>query len=163
MEIHRDLFVQEFFDIFEETFSTHHGVYLDEGTSLTETLEQITAAEASVSVGGRCATLAAQLAHVIFYLEVLEGDITGQPVSTADWDEIWKRVSGVTPAEWKSLKTKLAVTYQRISGVLRGVEDWTQNEAIGGSLAMLVHTAYHLGEIRQAMCMIRGSAMSDPG
>ncbi len=33
-------------------------------------------------------------------------------------------------------------------------------DAIGGVLAILVHTAYHLGEIRQALCTIKGSRRS---
>jgi hypothetical protein len=42
---------------------------LDDGTSLFETLETVSAQEASIPVGGKCASLAAQVAHVIFYIE----------------------------------------------------------------------------------------------
>ena len=53
--ISQKLFTDELFAVLEETFETHHGIYLDKGTSLFETLETITAAEASRPVGGKCA------------------------------------------------------------------------------------------------------------
>ncbi|MFZ5879496.1 MAG: hypothetical protein ACOY0R_09005, partial [Chloroflexota bacterium] len=59
-------------DLLDETFENHHGIYLDRDTGLFRTLETVSAQEASIPVGGKCATLAAQVAHVIFYLEVLE-------------------------------------------------------------------------------------------
>lgn len=32
--------------------------------------------------------------------------------------------------------------------------DWTNEDHVYGAMAILVHTAYHLGEIRQALCTI---------
>lgn len=147
-------FYQELLDILEETFETHHGVYLDKGTSLFATLHQISANEASIPIGNRCATIAAQVEHVIYYLEVLERHIAGQEIDEVDWGEIWSRVSGVTSAEWDDLKGRLKETYARLKAMLRGIDNWEQNDAIGGSMAILVHTAYHLGEIRQALCTV---------
>ena len=60
----QESFSKELLIIWEETFETHHGVYLDKGTSLFETLDQISAREASIPVGNRCATIAAQEEHV---------------------------------------------------------------------------------------------------
>ena len=71
-QIDQTRFTTELFDILDETFETHHGIFLDKGTSLFQTLATINADEASRPVGGKCASLAAQVAHVNFYLEVLE-------------------------------------------------------------------------------------------
>ena len=147
-------FYQELFDMLEETFETHHGVYLDKGTSLFVTLDQISANEASIPIGNRCATIAAQVEHVIYYLEVLERHIAGREVGDVDWGEIWSRVSGVTTAEWDDLKGRLYEAYARLNLMLRGNDNWEQTDAIGGSRAIVVHTAYHLGEIRQALCTV---------
>jgi hypothetical protein len=147
-------FSRELFSIFEETFETHHGIFLDRGTSLIATLNQISASEASIPVGNRCPTIAAQVEHVIFYLEVLERYITGQEVGKTDWGEIWGRVSDVKSSEWDELRARLKATYDRLSDMLRGIENWEKNDALGGSLAIVVHTAYHLGEIRQALCTV---------
>ncbi len=148
-------FTQELFDILDETFETHHGIYLDRGTSLFETLDTINAAEASCPVGGKCASLAAQVAHVTFYLEVLERYMLTKDAGDVDWGEIWRTIREVTPVEWAELKSKLRQTYQRVFAMMRGFETWDDNIPIGGALAIVVHTAYHLGEIRQALCTLK--------
>ena len=154
-QIDQEHIVPDLFDILDEAFVTHHGIFLDEGTSLFETLETITAAEASVPVGGKCATLAAQVAHVNFYLEVMEAYILKQDRGKADWGDIWRRVNKVSPEEWQAHKDQLKETYQRIVSILQNLKDWNEERPIGGTMAIAVHTAYHLGEIRQAMCTVK--------
>jgi hypothetical protein len=58
--------------VLTEAFESVQGHFLDPNTSLFETLSQISACEASIPVGNKCATIAAQVAHVNFYMEVLE-------------------------------------------------------------------------------------------
>lgn len=147
-------FTVNLYDLFEETFETHHGIYLDKGTSLLDTLKAVSAQEASIPVGGKCATLAAQVTHVIFYLDVLERYIVHHDTSPADWGEVWRTVSAVTDEEWDALKVKLEAAYRRVDAMLRGIETWTE-DSIGGAMAIVVHTAYHLGEIRQALCTLK--------
>jgi hypothetical protein len=154
-KIDQEHIVQDLFDILDEAFVTHHGIFLDEGTSLFETLDTITAAEASIPVGGKCAALAAQVAHVNFYLEVIEAYILKQDRGKVDWGEIWRRVNTVSPEEWNAYKDQLKETYQRIVSMLQNLQDWNEERPIGGALAIAVHTAYHLGEIRQALCMVK--------
>jgi hypothetical protein len=96
--ISQESFSKELFSVLEETFETHHGIYLDKGTSLFETLSQIGADEASIPVG------------------------------------------------------------DRLSEMMRSIENWEHNDAIGDSMAIVVHTAYHLGEIRQALCTVGRTA-----
>jgi hypothetical protein len=38
---------------------------------------------------------------------------------------------------------------------MRGFESWEGENDVAGALAVVVHTAYHLGEIRQALCTVR--------
>lgn len=154
-QIDQKLFLQEFLGILDEAFVTHHGIFLDRNTSLFETLGTITAAQASIPVGGSCATLAAQVAHVNFYLEVIEAYILDKQQGKVDWGDIWRRVKGVTPEEWTAYQDQLKATYHRVLAMLEGMEDWNRERPIGGALALLVHTAYHLGEIRQAMCTLK--------
>lgn len=154
-KIESELVVQNLFDVLDETFVQHHGIFLDNGTSLFETLETITAAEASIPVGGKCATLAAQVAHVNFYLEVLEAYILNKDIGKVDWGDIWRRVSKVSAEEWQEYQDQLKGTYQRVFSLLQNVKDWNDERPIGGALAIAVHTAYHLGEIRQAMCTLK--------
>lgn len=154
-KINQEIITQNLFDVLDEAFVKHHGIFLDENTSLFETLETITAAEASIAVGGKCATLAAQVAHVNFYLEVLEAYILNKDIGKVDWADIWQRVEQVSPEEWQTYKDQLNETYQRVLSVLQNPADWNDERLFGGALAIAVHTAYHLGEIRQAMCMVK--------
>ena len=90
----------------------------------------ISADVASIPVGNRCATIAAQVEHVFFYLDVLESSIAGREVGKVDWGEIWDRVSGVTPEEWDEMRVRLKATYDRISELLHASRT--------GSLTMLL-------------------------
>jgi len=70
--IQSEHFKQALYAILDETFDDVKGIYLDKGTSMFETLATVSAEEASIPVGGKCATLAAQVKHTAFYLDVLE-------------------------------------------------------------------------------------------
>ena len=146
-------FLNSLFAILDETFENHHGIYLDKNTSLFQTLETVSAEEASIPVGGKCASLAAQVEHVNFYLEVLERYIFQNDTGRVDWGEIWQRVEKVTSGEWEASKAKLENTYRRIDKALHENKTWNE-DSIGGAMAIVVHTAYHLGEIRQALCTL---------
>lgn len=154
MSITQDQLAHEIFMLLEETFEQHHGIYLDKNTSLFQTLEQIDYRQASLPVGGKCASIAAQVAHVTFYLEVLERYFVANDTTRADWGEIWRTVEAVTPEQWDAIKAQLHTTYQRVCSELRAVATWEQEPHLGSALAITVHTAYHLGEIRQALCTI---------
>src|SRR5512133_3448231 len=109
--IKQEDFLNNLFSLLEETFEPkHHGIFLDRGTSLFETIETVSSQEASIPVGGKCASLAAQVAHVTFYLEVLERYVVYNDSTPADWGEVWRTVEKVTPIEWEDLKSKLKDT-----------------------------------------------------
>jgi hypothetical protein len=153
--IRQEDFLNALFGLLNETFDNTQGIYLDKDTSLLCTLETITAEEASIPVGGRCASLGAQVTHVIFYLEVLERYIVQHDTGSVDWGEIWRTVEKVTAEEWEDLQSKLRQTYQRIDQMIRDQDVWNE-DCIGGAMAIIVHSAYHLGEIRQALCTLKG-------
>ena len=141
--------------LLDETFDDVKGYYLDRGTSLFETLADISAAEASIPVGGKCATLAAQVKHVAFYLDVMDKSVRDPNYPRVDWGEIWRTVSSVTPNEWEVIQRELRTNYNRILKLIDDMTDWPSEAEIGGAIAVVAHTAYHLGEIRQALCMLK--------
>jgi hypothetical protein len=154
MSIDQD-FASTLFQYMEETFEPkHHGIFLDRGTSLFETLETVSAEEASIPVGGKCASLAAQVAHVTFYIESFERYALYNDNSPRDWGLIWRTVEKVTPEEWEELKRNLRAAYQRMDKLFRENKIWNE-DTMAGSLSIVVHTAYHLGEIRQALCTLK--------
>lgn len=141
--------------VLDETFDNVRGIYLDQGTSLFETLAGVTAEEASIPVGGRCATLAAQVKHVAFYLDVVDKSVRAPNFPEVDWSEIWRTTSSVTPDEWATIQAELRASYERIIALVHDTPDWDNMRTIGGAIGVIAHTAYHLGEIRQALCTIR--------
>ena len=153
--IQTDHFTKALYALLDETFDNVQGYYLDQGTSMFETLATISAEEASVPVGGRCATLGTQVKHVAFYLDVLEKSVRTGQFEQADWDKIWQETSRVTLEEWEALKSSLRSSYDRIKALINDTTVWPSDRHIGGAIATIVHTAYHLGEIRQALCSLK--------
>ncbi|HKJ26987.1 MAG TPA: hypothetical protein VJ965_05090 [Anaerolineales bacterium] len=141
--------------LLEETFNSVYGIYLDKGTSLFETLAGITAEEASIPVGGQCATLAAQVKHIAFYLDVIVDAFHNPNSPPADWEAIWRNTGAVSPDEWEAIKAALRESLNQVKTLLKNKNDWTNDREIGRAMGVVVHTAYHLGEIRQALCILK--------
>ena len=137
-----------------ETFESVQGAYLDKGTSLFETLAEISAEGASQPMGN-CATIAAHVAHSSYYLAVLEDRMFGRDLSYVNWNEIWQEVSSVDPDEWTRMIADLNATYERIKSHLDSAEEWEGITELSSMLGIIAHSAYHLGEIRQMMCHLK--------
>ena len=140
----------------EETFSHVQGIYLDKGTALFETLESITADEASEKITPNSATIAAQVEHLRFYLDVLDDYMRTNDVAKVNWREIWETVGTVTPDEWASIKAGLRESHAKVMSRINGFDNWDGPYDIDGAMSILTHTAYHLGGIRITLGAIRG-------
>ena len=154
-EIQSQHFTQALYSLLDETFDNVRGIFLDKGTSMFETLATISAEEASIPVGGKCATLAAQVKHVAFYLDVLEKAVRTQQYERQDWGKIWRETNAVTSEEWETIKSDLRESYNRLKALIADTAEWPSEYEIGGAIGAIVHTAYHLGEIRQALCTLK--------
>jgi hypothetical protein len=154
-QIRTEHFTQALNGLLDEAFDNVHGYFLDRGTSTFETLATISAEEASVPVGGQCATLAAQVKHVAFYLDVVAQALQTGQFQSQDWEEIWRETGAVTPEEWTALKAALRQSYDRIRVLIDETEAWSDARQVGAAIGTVVHTAYHLGEIRQALCTLK--------
>lgn len=149
-------FKQAMFNLLDETFENVSGYFLDGGTSIFETLATITAEEASIPIGSRCATLAAQVRHVAFYLNFVVESVQNPDLPPVDWGEIWRLTSGVDDNQWSAIQSDLRESYLRIKNHVNATPGWGEPE-ISGAIAVIAHSAYHLGEIRQALCTIQNS------
>jgi hypothetical protein len=148
---------ESIFECLDETFSEVHGVYLDKGCSLFPTLKSVSAQEASRSVAPDSATVAAQVEHVRFYLDVLNDIMRDKEIVKVDWKEIWRTIGQVTPEEWEDQKRRLRGSYERVMDTLKSFDEWNGEYEIAGALSILSHTAYHLGGLRQALSAIRSA------
>jgi hypothetical protein len=153
----RELFRRELGECLEETFEKVRGIYLDRGTSLFETLAGVAAEDASRPAAEGCATIAAHVEHVRFYLDVLDELMRTEEQVKVDWREIWLNTRGVTPEEWEQQKRRLAESYRRVLATVRDYERWEGEYGISGALAILAHTAYHLGAIRQTLRLLQSA------
>lgn len=151
----KEQFTEAILYALDETFENVHGIFLDPKTSLFETLATISAEEASRPVSSTCASLAAQVEHVRFYLDRTIEFVQGRNPGPADWGEIWRTVREVTPDEWEASKQRLHETYGRVINLVKTFDDWEQENAMGGAMGLIIHSAYHLGEIRQALCTLK--------
>lgn len=148
-----DEYRESLFMLLKECFESVHGIFLDKGTSLFETLDGISAGTASRPVSDTCSSIAAQVIHTRFYIDLMNQIAQTGEQGDTDWDATWA-VTSVTDEEWDDLRAGLKESYHSLKATLSTDVPWDHEFAIGGSMAIVVHTAYHLGEIRQAMCTV---------
>jgi hypothetical protein len=145
-QIDREVFLENVFALLEETFENTRGIYLDRGTSLFDTLAPLSSEQVSRDVNGN--TIAAHVEHARFYLVVLREFMNGR-TEKVDWAESWK-LKTVTDEQWNDLKDALRREYAETVIFFKSTEDWN-DERIGGALAIIAHTAFHNGAIRQIL------------
>lgn len=150
----RERFVEAILAVIDETFERVHGIYLDKGTTLFDTLAEISAEEASRPLGGQSGSIAAKVDHLRIYLGAIEDYMLQRDAPRVDWPATWRRQT-VTADEWAALLAQLRADHQRVLATVRGIEAWEGENEIGGAIGIAIHTAYHLGEIRQALAAIR--------
>jgi hypothetical protein len=138
----------------EETFENVHGYFLDKNTSLLETLDTLSATEASQPVSESGASIAGHIDHMRFHLALVLDMAQGKDVGKVDWEDSWV-VREVTDDEWTALKTRLGETYQAIVELAKSESAWEAEGRMWGAMAMVAHNAYHLGAIRMALGTIR--------
>lgn len=144
---------EAFLTILEETFESVQGMYLDKGDSLFETLADVSAQEASRAIGPTCSSIAAQVTHLIYFFDVGLQYAAGNPPEHVDWSRAWETTT-VTDAEWSDLNNQLRDRYQQWIAMVKAT-DKLDGDMIAGGFNMAAHSAYHLGEIRQALCALR--------
>lgn len=118
--------------------------YLDRGTGMFSTLENLSAEEASKDVNGT--TIAAHTEHAKFYLDRLCEFINGR-TEAVNWEDSWL-IETVSDEEWKALQGSVQRAYERTLLCLAEERPWTEMQ-VGMAIGLVAHTAYHLGSIRQ--------------
>lgn len=136
------------FALLTETFDKTAGAYLDRDTSLLNTLDTLNAAQASKPTIPGGTTIAGHVFHVRFYLRAINDYMEGKWYENLDWKESWT-LSTVTDAEWEELRRNMRGDYAALMKRLGEIGDWSDEKRLGGAMAIIAHTAFHLGAIRQ--------------
>lgn len=118
--------------------------YLDRGTGMFSTLENLSADAASKGVNGT--TIAAHTEHAKFYLDRLCEYINGR-TEPVNWEDSWL-IETVNDEEWAALQASVRRAYESTLICLAEERAWSEMQ-VGMAIGLVAHTAYHLGAIRQ--------------
>jgi hypothetical protein len=118
------------------------------GAGLFGAIEGLSAAEASRPIAGT--SIASHVHHVCFALSDSSAWIQGDR-SPRDWSESWQ-VHTVDGAAWEELQQRLRREYEGLLGVIES-HAVSSEDAFGGAIGAIAHTAYHLGAIRQKLAV----------
>ena len=144
-----DALLREIEELLRETFEggrPGQGTqYLDHDSGILNTLERLSAAQASRPNGSH-PSVAAHVRHMIFHLKVAYEWIGGDH-SKRDWKGSFLPQT-VTPEEWSRLLTRIV---EAKAEYLRVIQALPPDRLIsdGGAMGVIAHLAYHLGAIRQ--------------
>ncbi len=146
--IQKDDFLKDTLIILRETFEGSPegagSAYLDHGIGVFPTLEAISFEKASRKINET--TIAAHTAHLKFYLDRICEFIGGR-TEKVHWEQSWL-IEDVTEEEWNTLRGGMRSSYEGVLKCFAEIETWNQDN-IGDAIAIIAHTAYHLGAIRQ--------------
>jgi enamine deaminase RidA (YjgF/YER057c/UK114 family) len=131
-------------ETFEGSPQGQGSAYLDHGAGFFSTLDAVTANAASRAISG--ATIAAHTEHAKFYLDRLCEFIGGR-TEKVNWDDSWL-IETVNDAEWDALRQTVRTSYENTLRCLAATDQWNEDR-VGEAIAMVAHSAYHLGAIRQ--------------
>lgn len=146
--IAKEDFLKDVLVILRETFegspAGQGSAYLDREIGLLTTLEKLSAEQVSKEINET--TIAAQTEHAKFYLDRICEFMLGR-TEPVKWEQSWL-IETVNEDEWKALRTAVTNSYENVLMTFAQIEIWNQDN-IGDAVAIVAHTAYHLGAIRQ--------------
>lgn len=151
------LFTDGLSAVLRECFETvsSPSMFLDPGDAFFQTLATVSAEEASQPAATGISNLAAEVNHTAFYIDVTLRFLRGEQPGKVDWDGSWQ-VGAVDEAQWSALQDTLRTTYDALQTAVAQPASWAHREAIAGGIGMVAHCAYHLGEVRRTLGVIRG-------
>jgi hypothetical protein len=122
---------------------------------LLNSLDKLSAQEASAVPAGGSASIAAHVDHLRYGLQLLNRWSHGEnPFADADYGPSWDRIT-VSEAEWAARREALKRETDAWRDAIKRPRDLAELE-LTGMVASVAHLAYHLGAIRQMNRAIRG-------
>ena len=152
-------FTKESLQLFKETFEGPEpggpSAFLNKGTGLFQTIDDISEEAASAAPRTNGSTIAAHIEHVRFYVDVHYKLLLGAR-DKINWEESW-RIKTVKASQWEALRQDLRKSYTTVVNHLRSINSWGEDE-MSIALAIVAHTAFHLGAIRQLVLAVQPQA-----
>lgn len=146
---------EEIKELLNETFNGPDGDWswyteAKKGSGLLNTIEQISASEASKEIEGT--TIAAHTHHTMYHITVCMNSIKDMQVAS-DWSISWN-IKVVNEQQWNEIKNGLESEYKELIALIDRSELSSTTTRI--LLANLAHSAYHLGALRQLVKQVQG-------
>lgn len=137
--------------VLSESFDTIIGMYLDKGDTIWESLDDLTAEQASVPIHPGSNSIASQVNHMNFYFDVMKQYFEDNEPKKVDWSLAWKVIE-VDEDQWGELKQGLRDRQAELFALIDGAPDevFADPGFLAGSYGIVAHTAFHLGQIRHA-------------
>jgi hypothetical protein len=148
--IAKDDFLKDILYILSETFegspAGKASAYLDREIGFLTTIEKLSAEQVSQKINET--TIAAQTEHAKFYLDKLCEFMKGNG-EKVNWEQSWL-IETVNETEWEALRNSVRKSFENLLQTIAEIEVWNQDK-VGNTVAIIAHTAYHLGAIRQIL------------
>lgn len=135
-----------------EAFDKVIGMYLDKGDSLWETLDGVTAEQASIPIAPGGNSIASQVAHMTYYFDIMAIYMRGKEPEEKNWDAAWQIIE-VNEDDWNDLQRALRERQSQIFTLIDNAPEdlFADPDIVGGTYAIVAHTTFHLGQIRHAL------------
>lgn len=114
-------------------------------------LNSLSAEEASLAYQPETVTIAGHSGHILFLLDFFRAMGRAQKPNS-DWEWSW-RYSQVSAEEWQELRNQIQAAFDDALGLME--QNGWNDQIAGGSLVLLSHISYHLGQIRQLMTFVQ--------
>jgi len=88
-------------------------------------------------------------------VEAIRKGLATNWTNSADWDASWQ-IEPVEAVTWQTLIDRLRAAYAWSTEFAEDTSDWNA-VTIGVAFALVAHAAYHLGEIRQGIGVVRSA------
>jgi hypothetical protein len=121
-------------------------------------LANISAAAASKSADGSGqpgSSIASHAEHLRWSLANFNNTLRGQPYDS-NWGDSWK-VREANEADWERLRSALRSEFETARELLKSHHGELKAEYLTGTIALLPHAAYHLGNLRQMIERVRAA------
>ena len=137
-------------ETFEGSPPGEPSAYLDRGTGVFSTLDALSAEQVSRYTNG--STVAAHTEHAKFYLDRICEFMNGR-TEKVNWEQSWL-IETVNEIEWDFLREGVRKSYEGAVRCFVEIETWNDDN-IGEAIAIIAHTAYHLGAMRHIMKSVK--------
>lgn len=123
----------------------------EDGSGLLGSVRNISAGTAFAEPLVGLDSIAAHIQHAAYYIDLATKAFRGENVyARADWKGSWVLVER-NAEEWERIRQGFESSINLLNAVFKGGIDLSDSNLRKGALALVAHTAWHLGAVRQLL------------